>query len=157
MAFCFEVMIKLVETYNCPVNKLYAYWTQKDKLKEFFGTDNHIELKPTGPYEIYFSMEEPAGQRGSEGCSVINFQENKLLQFSWNAPPSIPDVRNSGKFTQVTLHFEAKGDKSSQITLIHDGWNYEGESWEKTHKYFEEAWPYVLNQLKKAIQNNTEQ
>lgn len=150
-------MIKLTETYNCSASALYDYWTQSEKLKCFFGADNNVAIKLNGPYEIYFSTDPQKGQRGSEGCIVLDFQENEFLRFSWNAPPSIPAVRNSGRYTQVTLHFETLGENTSQITLIHDGWIYEGEPWKQTHQYFEEAWPFVLNNLKKAIQNTSEQ
>lgn len=145
-------MIKLQKTYDCSLSDLYSYWTNSDKLKLFFGADNHIELKKQGAYEIYFNLDAPKGEQGSEGCRIIHFEANRLLQFTWNAPPSIPEVRYSGKFTQVNIDFNPISEESSELILRHDGWNYEGKAWEDTHKYFEKAWPYVLDSLTMAIQ-----
>lgn len=137
---------------KCSANLAFDYWTKAELLSHFFGADHHVELRKGGPYEIYFSMEPPPGLRGSEGCQVIDFKEGEFLSFTWNAPPSIPEVRNSEIYTKVTLSFKVINTKSCELKLVHNGWDYEGKGWENTHQYFQQAWSYVMRNFEQAIQ-----
>lgn len=132
---------------NCSAAKAWNLWTSNEGLKNFFGEHNHIELQLNGAFEIYFSMEAPIGQRGSENCKVLSFVENEMLSFTWNAPPSIPSVRNSNKKTFVVLTFINQSDNTSLLKLDHGGWIYEGEDWLTTWNYFNQAWNFVLENL----------
>ena len=117
------------ETINCSLDKLWWKWTTHEGLLSFFGRDNKIELKPGGAFEIYFMMENPYGARGSEGCKVLSYLPNRMFSFSWNAPPSLAEARNSGYHTWVVIEFESISADSTQCTLQHLGWP-EGGQWE---------------------------
>ncbi|MBN2795692.1 MAG: SRPBCC domain-containing protein [Clostridia bacterium] len=118
----------------------YHCFTTPEKLKHFFGREHHIDIRLFGPYEIYF-LEAPLGSRGSEGCQVLAFIPNRLLSFTWNAPPSFPEIRNSESHTFVVLEFE-----DEHIRLTHGGWPSD-ESWDKVYDYFDEAWDVVLDRF----------
>lgn len=135
----------------CTAAEAWKMWTTADGLQSFFGAANKVEISLGGPFEIYFSLDEPEGLRGSEKCTVLSFVENKLLSFTWNAPPSIPEVRDTGLFTFVVLLFENLDHGACQLNLFHQGWNYPGDKWVETHAYFNDAWDFVLKSQKAAL------
>lgn len=126
--------------------QVYQAFTTLDGVKTFFAPGGKIELRAGGPYEIYFMPEAPAGSRGADICTVVSFEANKRLSFTWNFPPSIPALRSAGALTQVTVELSAEG-KRTRVKLRHDGWQ-EGADWEKGRAYFSHAWPVVLARLK---------
>ncbi|MBT3318133.1 MAG: SRPBCC domain-containing protein [Clostridia bacterium] len=129
------------------LNEVWWAWTTHEGLFTFFGADNKIELKPGGVFEIYFLMDNPYGLRGSEGCKVLSFLPQKMLSFSWNAPPQFPDIRSDEYKTWVVVEFEQVGESETRVTLTHLGWP-ESKEWNKVYDYFDEAWESVLESLK---------
>jgi uncharacterized protein YndB with AHSA1/START domain len=139
---------KIVKTrlVDKPIDDVWRRWTTHEGLKTFFGTDNKIELRPGGCFEIYFLMDNPIGLRGSEGCEVLSYLPEKMLSFSWNVPPEFEDLRKSGYKTWVVLLFSSTKDQNTEITLTHMGWPAEG-GWEPVFDYFDKAWDTVLGRL----------
>ena len=136
---------------KCSSTKTWNLWTTHEGLKSFFGEDNKIEIQLNGAYEIYFSLKAPIGQRGSENCKILSYIENEMLSFTWNAPPSIPSIRNSQKNTFVVLTFENQNNKTCLLQLEHGGWIYEGNDWQATWDYYNQAWDFVLENLNTLI------
>ena len=131
---------------NAGIDDVWKAWTTKEGVKSFFAPDCNIELKIGGAYEMLFDLEAEQGSRGGEGMKFLAIQSNKLLSFTWNAPPHIPDVRK--QLTHVTVLFEKISQKQTKISLAHDGWG-EGPDWDEAFKYFEIAWlKIVLPRLK---------
>lgn len=124
-------------------------WTTHQGLKSFIGLDNKVELLPGGAYEIYFLMDNPKGLRGGEGNRVLGFLPEKMLSFTWNAPPTIPEVRDHAHKTWVVVQFEVTGENQTMVTLDHLGW-LDGEKWDETYAYFDRAWDMVLDSLKES-------
>ena len=120
---------------------VWAAWTTEEGVKSFFAPGCRIELEPDGPYEIYFNPDAPAGERGGEGLRVLAVQPTKMLSFTWNAPPTLPEVR--GQQTHVILRFYQVGSESTRVTLHHDGWG-EGGQWDEAFEYFNAAWNEVV-------------
>lgn len=125
---------------NSNVKLVWDSWTTEDGAKAFFAPDCKIELRPDGPYEMYFAPESPEGLRGGEGCRVMAIQPMHMFSFTWNAPPSLPQVR--GHYTHVTLLFTEE-EQGTKLTLMHDGWGKGGE-WDKAYRYFNVAWKQVV-------------
>lgn len=121
--------------------EVWAAWTTEAGVKSFFAPDCRIELEPDGPYEIYFNPDAPAGERGGEGLRVLAVQPHKMFSFTWNAPPTLPDVR--GQRTHVIVRFYEDGAGSTRVTLRHDGWG-EGGQWDEAFLYFDGAWNKVV-------------
>lgn len=133
-------------TVDVGLEQVWGKWTSPAGLKTFFGVDNTIDLRPGGPYEIYFLMENPPGTRGGEGNQVLSFLPQEMLSFTWNAPPSIPEIRNHSHRTWVVVTFKEIVPLKTEVTLKHVGW-LDGEKWDETIAYFENAWDIVLKAL----------
>lgn len=137
------VLGQLAEVYNA--------WTTVEGIKTFFAPDGKVELKAYGSYEMYFLPNAEQGSKGGEGCKILAFENNKMLSFTWNAPPSLPEVRKH--FTHVTIYFFSEGKDLTKVKLIHNGWGT-GEEWDKAFNYFSTAWlKVVLPRLKYRFQN----
>lgn len=134
---------------DATINAAWLKWTTPDGLRTFFGSDNFIELTPGGAYEIYFMMDSPKGERGSETCKVLSFIPEKMLSFTWNAPPEFTEGRNSKHYTWVVVEFENVSINQTKIILTHLGW-LNGEQWDAVFNYFDKAWDFVLNGLEKS-------
>ncbi len=126
---------------KAPVADVWNAWTTEDGIKSFFAPASKIDLRVSGAYEMYFDPEAPAGQRGGEGNVIIAIQPHKMLSFTWNAPPHLPNVRQ--QCTSVVLRFKDLGNKQTKVTLTETGWG-EGEEWDKAYEYFSHIWPNVV-------------
>jgi uncharacterized protein YndB with AHSA1/START domain len=131
-------------TVAAPASAVWRAWTTSEGVKEFLGIDSNIQLKFGGRYELLFSNDPPIGAQGSEGCQVLSYLPEKMLSFSWNAPPTQPTMRNQRTFVVVTLTPEGSGTK---VELRHAGWGV-GPDWDKAFAYFDNAWGFVLGALK---------
>ncbi len=126
-----------------------------------FLTDNNVQLRVGGPYELYFAPPEaPAGERGSEGCVILSYEPEKMLSFSWNAPPHLKHAR--AKRTWVVIRIEPSGGHNTRITLTHMGFAEQAKEhpdhaaeWQQTRAYFVNAWPNVLKALKEHYEPRT--
>jgi len=143
-----ERSIDLEVTVAAPVAEVWKAWTTTEGVKSFFAPDARVELKVDGPYEIFFNPYAAPGLKGADGMRVLAFQDEKMLSFTWNAPPSLPEARKQR--THVVVRFEAKGARETVVRLHEDGWG-EGGEWDKAFDYFSKAWPKVLEQLKQRF------
>lgn len=131
---------------QCSLDTVWWKWTTHEGLLTFFGEDNQMELKPYGPFEICFSKQAPKGQAGSEGCKVLSFIPKRMFSFSWNAPPSHMEARESGYHTCVVVEFKTISDSSTEVTLTHTAWP-DDENWTGVYEYFDVAWTKVFEWL----------
>jgi len=131
---------------------VWEKWTTHAGLKTFIGLDNKVELIPGGAYEIYFLQDNAEGLRGGEGNKVLSFLPKKMLTFTWNAPPTIPEVRNHTHKTWVVIQLEAVDATQTRVILDHLGW-LDGEKWDEAYAYFDQAWDSVLNSLEESCQS----
>lgn len=132
-----------------PVADVWRAWTTVEGVTSFFAPAARIALEPRGPYEILFDLDEEPGRQGSEGCTVVAFEPERYLVFTWNAPPHIPTVR-AGRKTRVEVRFEPVAPDRTRVTLAHTGWGV-GADWDETFIYFERAWDVVLERLKRRF------
>ena len=132
------------------ISDVWNAWTVKDELIKFFAADAEIELQIGGKYEMYFLLDNPPGSRGGEGNRILSFVPQRMLSFTWNAPPQYPNVRKEK--TWCVLFFDKLDAKSTKICFYQFGWK-DGEEWDQVYNYFLEAWDYVLNNLKKYFEN----
>jgi uncharacterized protein YndB with AHSA1/START domain len=130
------------------VDAVWQAWTTSDGIKSFFAPDAKVELRVDGPFEVYINPYAPPGMKGADDMRIIGFQPQRMLSFTWNAPPSLPEARANR--TIVILRFEPVGDAQTRVTLHHVGWGDGGE-WDKAFAYFSNAWPNVLGNLQKRF------
>ena len=138
-------VIHLETTVNAPVSEVWRAWTTGEGLTSFLAPAVNVRLEVGGPFEIYFDPSVPEGSRGSEGSVILAFEEESMLSFTWNAPPSMPEIRKQR--THVTVRMDAVDNNTTRVTLEHDGWG-RGEDWLKARAYFQRAWgEFVLPAL----------
>jgi PTH1 family peptidyl-tRNA hydrolase len=137
--------------------QVFDAFTTEEGARTFFAPDAHIELEVGGPYELWFDLDAPEGERGSEGCVVLAHERPRFVVFNWNAPPGIPTVR-AGRKTRVEVRFDAAGaaeaadaadatDVGTRVRLTHTGWG-RGPDWDEAFAYFDGAWDVVLERLR---------
>ena len=135
-------------TVKANVDDVWKAWTTTEGIKTFFAPDAKVELRVDGPFEIYMNPFGAPGMKGADDMRIIGFQENKMLSFTWNAPPSLPEARKQRSIVIVRLI--SRGDALTDVTIHHVGWG-EGGEWDKAYDYFSKAWPNVLKNLKKRF------
>ena len=135
-------------TVKANVDEVWKAWTTTEGVKTFFAPDANVQLRVDGPFEIYMNPFAESGKKGADGMRIIAFQDRKMLIFTWNAPPSLPEARKQR--TVVIVRFISRGDVLTDVTLHHSGWG-EGGEWDKAYDYFVRAWPSVLKNLKKRF------
>ena len=118
----FEVEIVL----NTGIEEVWSAWTTEEGIRSFFAPACRIEAYVGGAYEIYFNLDEQEGFRGAEGTRILSFEPMKFLSFTWNNPPTIPEIRR--QYTAVSLYFEVLNEQRTQLILVHQGWG-PGEDW----------------------------
>lgn len=143
-------IITLEVTVNSPLESVWKAWTTEEGVESFFAPQALIQLKPGGSYEMYFDPEAQEGSRGGEGNVILAIQKECMLSFTWNAPPSFPEIRQHR--THVTVKLISTENSRTRVILTHDGWG-EGEQWDQVFHYFEKAWgETVLPGLQKLFQ-----
>ena len=122
--------------------RAWSDWASSEGLARWLRpAGSHVELRIGGPYEIYFSMDEPEGSRGSEGCVILSYVPDEMISFTWNAPPHLA-LRATN--TWVAITFTPSGAGATRVRLVHTGF-LEGDDWDAYHAYFDVAWASVLD------------
>lgn len=131
-------------TIAAPPAEVFAALSTSEGWKAFLEADAHVELRVGGPMEIYFAPEMEDGLRGSEGCQILSYVPDRMLSYSWNAPPSIPEARAKRTWIVVLLHPMDEG--ATRLEIHHLGFG-EGPVWDETYQYFDRAWGLVADAL----------
>lgn len=132
-----------------PVEAVWQSWTTKAGIESFFAPEAEIEPRVGGAFHIHINPYAESGMKGADDMRFMALQPMKMLSFDWNAPPSLPEVRQQRTFVIVRL-FDIDG-RSTRVTLHQVGWGDGGE-WDKTFVYFDRAWGNVLGNLKKRFE-----
>jgi len=144
-----ERRIEKSEVIDAPVAKVWAAWTTAEGLESFFCEHATVQLRANGKYELEMNPKAPVGQRGSEGCRILSYLPERMLSFTWNAPPSQPTMRLRRTF--VVLMFTPLEGGKTKLELTHSGWR-KGPEWDETYAYFDSAWGHVLASCQKRFQ-----
>jgi uncharacterized protein YndB with AHSA1/START domain len=133
---------------KAPVEEVWKAWTTPEGIVTFFAPSARVEARPGGPFEIHFNPYAKPGMKGADDMVFLALQENRMLSFTWNAPPHLPEVR--GQRTSVTVRLAPAPDGSTDVRLTHGGWG-DGGQWDKAYAYFDGAWGRVLANLEKRF------
>lgn len=136
---------------RAPVEEVWRAWTTLDGIRRFFAPDARLEIRPNGPYEVFFDPGAPPGSQGSEGCRVLSFIPGRMLSFTWNAPPQFANARKEIAQWIVVL-FERAAAGVTRVKLTELGWR-EGEEGAAVYRYFDRAWDLVLARLVHSFEN----
>jgi uncharacterized protein YndB with AHSA1/START domain len=132
---------------RAPRAEVWKAWSSEEGIKTFFAPDANVELMPGGAYEMLFDMSEKPGLRGGETNKIIAFEPERMLLFSWNAPPKFGALRN--EHTYVLLRFDDAPGRGTRVRLTHFGWR-EADEWNAIYDYFDNAWTRVMANFAKA-------
>ena len=69
-----------------------------------------------------------------------------MFSFTWNTPPSLLDLRNSGYYTWVVITFDEIEVNKTLVKLYNLGYPLD-KKWNRGYQYFEKAWDIVMNEL----------
>jgi uncharacterized protein YndB with AHSA1/START domain len=141
-----RIIVASIEV-EASAEEVWSLWTTEEGLS-FFAPAANIDLRPGGSYEVYFLPDAPEGMRGSEGTTVLGFQENRMLTVTWALPPYMPEVRPH--LTPLTIELAPTDEDLTRVTITHAGWGVGGE-WDDAYAYFQENWPAVLALMAEAL------
>ncbi|GAB3268230.1 SRPBCC family protein [Chitinimonas naiadis] len=141
--------IELSVSVKAPVAQVWQAWTTSDGIASFFAPEARVDARPDGPFEVYMDPYGEPGMKGADTMKVLAVEPEKLLSFTWNAPPHLAAARQQR--TVVILRF-APDEQGTRLTLSHLGWGSDGE-WPKARAYFEKAWPNVLKNLQTRFES----
>jgi len=133
-----------------PVAEVWTAWTTRDGIRTFFAPDANVEARSGGAFEIFFNPYGEPGMKGGDGMRVLGVDPQKMLSFTWNAPPSLPEARKQQSV--VIVRFKPLDAQRTEVTLHHVGWGETGE-WPKAFDYFDSAWGRVLANLQKRFES----
>lgn len=136
---------------QAPVSEVFAAWSDGEVFPRAYDPARpelaaNIDLAIGGRYEWLWD-----GEMGSNGCQVLSYIPDRMISFSWNAPPAQAESR--AKHTWVVVEFDALEpdepvEKSAtKLTLTHLGFGAAAH-WDETFEYFAAAWPHVLEQFR---------
>lgn len=131
------------------VEQVWDAWTTREGIVSFLAPDARIEPRVGGLFEIWFDPTAAAGDRGADDMRFLALQPRRMLSFTWNAPPHLPQAR--AQRTVVIVRLEPAGDRLTRVTLHHTGWGDGGE-WDQAHAYFDRAWGTVLGNLRRRFE-----
>lgn len=143
-----ERAIEKSVTVPAPPAEVWKLWATTDGMRTFLSPTGEIELKQGGKYHILFDAKAPWGEQGSEGCQVLSWIPERMLSFTWNAPPSFAMLRQARTFVVLTFAPEGNG---TRVGLRHAGWG-EGKEWDDLYAYFDKAWGSVMEVLKTRVE-----
>ncbi len=126
---------------DAPPSDVFDVWATAAGWESVYAAgrpeaDANIDLAIGGRYEWLFD-----GALGSNGCQVLSYIPNRMISFTWNAPPDQPE--NRAKRTWVVVELDGLDDDRTMLTLTHLGFG-DAEAWDETEAYFRSAWPRVL-------------
>lgn len=126
------------------LDQAWAAWTTREGITSFFAPEAEIEPRVGGAFHIHIDPLAAPGMKGADEMRFMALQPKKMLSFDWNAPPSLPEVRQQRTFVVVRL--EPVDAEHTRVTLHHTGWG-EGGQWDRAYAYFDRAWGQVLANL----------
>ena len=71
-------LVKTASVAACP-SDVWSAWASNEGIMAWWGpAATDIDLRIGGRYEILFTLEQPEGLRGSEGCRVLAYVPGSL-------------------------------------------------------------------------------
>ena len=133
---------------KAPLDEVWKAWTTSEGIVSFFAPEAVVEPRPGGAFSIHFNPYASPGLKGADDMRVLAVQDRRMLSFTWNAPPHLPEAR--AQRTAVTVRFAPQGERETLVSLRHTGWG-DGGQWDQAFTYFDRAWGHVLEELQKRF------
>lgn len=136
---------------EAPSGEVWRAWTTSEGLSAALGgTATRVECVVGGRFEILWNGAAPEGERGSEGCTVLSYVPERMISFTWNAPPQFAHARQ--QHSRVVVELRAVTESTTEITLTNLGFDAlaaafpeHAQEYRDVRAYFAVAWPRVLS------------
>ena len=133
--------LRVTRLVKAPIADVWNAWASSEGLSKALDRPATVEPRLGGKFEILWVPDAPEGQRGSEGCIVQAWIPERMLAFTWNAPPQFPTARTEHAIVVIEMDEIAPG--VVRVRLTHHGFG-DGEEWDGVYEYFTAAWPHVM-------------
>ena len=138
---------------DAPLSEVWNAWTTEEGLKRWTGYSSKIELRVGGAFEWVMLPENPRGLRGTEGCQILTYLPERLFSFSWNATPTMTELRKQGARAHVVIELDEIATDRVKLSLSMLGFG-KSEEWEHFHDSFERGWQFFLGKLKNQLEQS---
>ncbi len=138
-------LTKTVEI-DASTSDVFSVWSTVEGWTPVFGRERwnaNFDLGIGGQYEWLIP-----GWINSSGCQILSYIPNRMISFTWNAPPNPP--ANSLGQTWVVVELDETESGGTRITLTHLGFG-DGHDWDTYVSYYENAWTSVLSKMSKRL------
>ena len=115
-----ERAIDISTVVEAPVAEVFKTWTTTAGVTTFFAPGAIVEPRSIGLFEIHMNPLAPPGERGADDMRILGIQENKMVSFTWNAPPLLPEARKQR--TMVIVRFAPEGAAQTKVSLYQVRW-----------------------------------
>jgi len=136
--------IRITRTLQTEPAAAWSCWATEEGLRSWWVADSRVDPRPGGAYEFFFMPANPEGTRGGEGNTILAFEPQSRLAFTWNAPPS--QGRTRPQHTVVDLRLTPLSGTATEIELLHRGFGL-GPDRDETYAYFQAAWTQVMDRM----------
>ncbi|MCX7179355.1 MAG: SRPBCC domain-containing protein, partial [Proteobacteria bacterium] len=87
-----EPDIELTVSVKAPVAEVWKAWTTAAGITSFFAPEAEIDARPDGDFHVFMDPYAAPGMKGADDMRVLAVETEKLLSFTWNAPPSLAEA-----------------------------------------------------------------
>ncbi len=135
----------LVRTFNAPIERVYAAWTDAEQMKRWFAPGDmsvpqaEADVREGGRYRVQMQETGSDGAFHTTGGVYREVVPNERLVFTWK-------WEGSELETLVTLNFKALSANETELTLTHEGFDNED-----TRKKHAQGWGGCLANLESFL------
>jgi uncharacterized protein YndB with AHSA1/START domain len=120
-----------------------AITSEEFTVRYFYGTRVRSDLRPGSPFNYY----DTAGSALQVEGEVVESDPPRRLVHTWRSLWS-PELA-ADKPTRVTWELEPAGEGITKLTVVHDGFEGETETYKQTNGA---GWMWVLSNLKTLLE-----
>ncbi len=102
------------------IDRIWEQITTMEGITSFFSPMANIDFRVDGLFEILFAPSALIGERGAEGMRILVIDKPHLFGFTWNSPPSMPNLR--GQRTAIFIYLVSISDTTTKLTFINSGY-----------------------------------
>ena len=142
-AFAIKPSLTLKRRLNAPPEKVYAAWTDPEKIARWFGPDSgpvdhaKTDVRVGGRYTVIFRTEDGEEHHVSGVYREVVPNEKLVFTWAWRSTPERESL--------VTILVRPEGD-GSMLTLIHE--QFFDEETRDRHEY---GWSGCLDKLEQYL------
>lgn len=129
-----NAIIVIEETFNAPVEKVWAALTDKEKMKQWYF--NLDDFKAEQGFQFSFPGQGHKGEQYIHLCEVTIAVPLQKLQYSWQ-------YKDYEGYSTVTFELFAEGDKT-RLTLTHEGLDSFPQHPDFAVDSFRDGWTHLM-------------